>query len=183
MSSPRGRRWSLCRFNGAALFRARRCAMATISLLSRLIMLQRGRALSSAEIEGFTLKFAHVFGLQRGRALSSAEILRHQGRGRHRRRCFNGAALFRARRYRLSAGHSQTVSSRFNGAALFRARRSPGHRHCREGARGFNGAALFRARRLNPSTRTHSHEPRFNGAALFRARRCRDRTNGVTEGD
>ena len=63
----------------------------------------------------------HHYPLQRSRALSSAEMLlgRTAARGANR---FNGAALFRARRFHAGAV-PDVASVSFNGAALFRARR------------------------------------------------------------
>ena len=109
--------------------------------------------------------------LQRGRALSSAEIPLAITRAETKPHCFNGAALFRARRCvsfgsvslaKLSLQRGRALSSAeifqsingpaivspcFNGAALFRARRCIGGRPHPGSAWCFNGAALFRARR------------------------------------
>ena len=110
------------RFNGAALFRARRFIIIIMPTKSH-PMLQRGRALSSAEI------CQSIDG-----SASGIE-------------CFNGAALFRARRSE-SAHLAPGLSPSFNGAALFRARRySLAIAFHSMPERCFNGAALFRARR------------------------------------
>ena len=137
-----GGRW--CRFNGAALRRARRWRWqaphrflreASTGPRSeergdrpcgrrsrRLAGLQRGRAPKSAEICGSGEGCAGISQLQRGRAPKSAEICDaiRKALPKHR---FNGAALRRARRS-LSARWSDSRASRFNGAALRRARRS-----------------------------------------------------------
>ena len=136
-----------------------------------------------------------LFKLQRSRALSSAEML-PPVRSSARR----SAASTEPRSFERGDGSAREIHSRgfygFNGAALFRARRY--HRHLLrpdEGCR-FNGAALFRARRFLPAAvRPESTSQlqrsralssaemspaapqpacaieRFNGAALFRARR------------
>ena len=86
-------------------------------------------------------------------------------------RCFNGAALFRARRG-LTTPLAPRSSSRFNGAALFRARRERSSQENRHRLLRFNGAALFRARRGRGMLHAGRTAPScFNGAALFRARR------------
>ncbi len=159
--------------------------------------------------------------LQRGRALSSAEVT-DGWRSCAAKACFNGAALFRARRCRRASRHHRR-KPRFNGAALFRARRSASFFHPNTDPSCFNGAALFRARRslssrpaywaakaastgprsferggerwlrameaisdslasTGPRSFERGGHPalpeihrrlwRFNGAALFRARRC-----------
>ena len=159
-------------------------------------------------------------GLQRGRALSSAEILREIGiakssegastgprsfeRGDCSNKklifcsmgCFNGAALFRARRFATIPTGIAPALPCFNGAALFRARRYPNSvRAYRHSMRLQRGRALSSAEiqgrcPLHPVYRPASTGPRsfergdsmppprwllprqgFNGAALFRARR------------
>ncbi len=154
-------------FNGAALFRARRLGFAVPEIGN--LKLQRGRALSSAEAQtpwplrarrgrastgprsferggsASTGSAGPAGRLQRGRALSSAEALLAASTCSSPS-CFNGAALFRARRPLFPAPTSLPWS-RFNGAALFRARRPPLRRLPRPRLSCFNGAALFRARR------------------------------------
>ena len=84
--------------------------------------LQRGRALSSAEITRTRLLVFFIESLQRGRALSSAEIasvivnLRTLGNASTGPRSFE-------RGDQLRRDMSGCLSFRFNGAALFRARR------------------------------------------------------------
>ena len=84
------------RFNGAALFRARRYDREP-SRVSLFDALQRSRALSSAEMIAPASWSPRASQLQRSRALSSAEM--REGDGDVTLGIsFNGAALFRARR-------------------------------------------------------------------------------------
>ncbi len=186
-------RFGLRRFNGAALFRARRVDSATMTGLGSFAStgprsFERGEQARAVDADA-------VAELQRGRALSSAESVacdaQDEQHGRAstgprsfergetlayraddgRKRRFNGAALFRARRDHRHRRRCHR-RCRFNGAALFRARRGPAppvppslRKSC------FNGAALFRARRGMIDTDLLVPFARFNGAALFRARR------------
>ena len=193
---PGGAHGARQRFNGAALFRARR-HLFRCSFASGDTGLQWGRALSSAE----TCTRAHTT------AMACA--------------CFNGAALFRARRRpRPRGGRSRpgtlqwgrALSSAetrnpcpgrlfwpsFNGAALFRARRrlvwiektrgcdaSMGPRSFERGDRPRSGQlvdpgvvlqwgrALSSAETSSRQATASSNLFSFNGAALFRARRPR----------
>ena len=87
------------------------------------VPLQRSRALSSAEIVPVEhAREIEIRMLQRSRALSSAEIRSTRTRRPCPRHCFNGAALFRARRCEFG-GENGGGDRGFNGAALFRARR------------------------------------------------------------
>ncbi len=87
--------------------------------------------------------------------------------------CFNGAAPFRARRWK-SSQQSERARRCFNGAAPFRARRLIPKVPSLAGKPGFNGAAPFRARRWSRRRTRCSFARGFNGAAPFRARRCRN---------
>src|SRR5205085_825362 len=89
---------------------------------------------------------------------------------RGKKYAFNGAALFRARKFRLSA-RRRRLSITFNGAALFRARKSPEVPPPRLEINSFNGAALFRARKFTVTSTSYQVPAPFNGAALFRARK------------
>ena len=170
---------SFC-FNGAALFRARRCRRALLPVPTcsasteprsfergdngqtakarALTKLQRSRALSSAEMAALGLLVGTSNSLQRSRALSSAEMV-HARRREGRDLCFNGAALFRARRL------VRPVLYDINGFLLQRSRalssaEIPLVLDRRGDEVSFNGAALFRARRF-PSPPTHATMPNW----------------------
>ena len=169
-----------------SLFRGRRYAPGK--------MLQRSRALSSAEIEILRGALAGIGPLQRSRALSSAEMKSPSVAPRCRPR-FNGAALFRARRSALALAiyfadtrlqRSRALSSaEMRGGKALSADRNAASTEPRSFERGdrsrqddracmfpgFNGAALFRARRWRDKLTAIPKHPSFNGAALFRARR------------
>ncbi len=110
--------------------------------------------------------------LQRGRALSSAELWRCDNRFNHGRLASTGPRSFE-RGIEFGNVIERSHYRRFNGAALFRARNSgrfPLHALERP---SFNGAALFRARNCVFRTKYPRFPARFNGAALFRARNSR----------
>mgnify|MGYP001501825057 CR=1 FL=1 len=111
-----------------------------------LALLQRSRALSSAEIRGATTRNRTRSKLQRSRALSSAEMPAKRTGGNRGIR-FNGAALFRARRCRGRAlNHHESLQASTEPRSFERGDRW-GFRSKRRAAHCFNGAALFRARR------------------------------------
>ncbi len=134
-------------FNGAALFRARRGSVRLLRVCSTQL-LQRGRALSSAErargdawMGNFGKASTGPRSFERGETLLRARLP-------ERAPSFNGAALFRARREHHTP-RPYRVPARFNGAALFRARRGTTIAPWMARTTRFNGAALFRARRAN----------------------------------
>ena len=135
-------------FNGAALLRARRGIAQKIARPTE-NLLQRGRAFEGAESATSAGVLASASRLQRGRAFEGAERIGLAAGECNHRRCFNGAALLRARR-----GIGWPLLGRwpscFNGAALLRARRARGVLSIRIQNSGFNGAALLRARRAPP---------------------------------
>ena len=137
-------------FNGAALLRARRGIAQKIARPTE-NLLQRGRAFEGAESATSAGVLASASRLQRGRAFEGAERIGLAAGECNHRRCFNGAALLRARR-----GIGWPLLGRwpscFNGAALLRARRARGVLSIRIQNSGFNGAALLRARRGTPPT-------------------------------
>ena len=180
------------RFNGAALFRARRCR-ATKRASGRLfgfngaalfrarrsgcVLVDARPDIASTEPRSFergdvaSLKRTHrVNELQRSRALSSAEM---GSAGRDDREVCDASTEPRS----FERGdRSCPKTMRFH-ALLQRSRALSSAEICNQrraivgGRAGFNGAALFRARRSNTATSSSPCPTRFNGAALFRARR------------
>ena len=158
-------------FNGAALFRARRSDVRR-EKITRADILQRSRALSSAEMS-WTVRNQErwAFPSTEPRSFERGDLggRRWEFSGP---RPFNGAALFRARRWSFFFSRVTLFTNPFNGAALFRARRFldeigfiPNFRPSTE-PRSFERGDR---RRLSDS---QIKTPPFNGAALFRARRC-----------
>ena len=189
---------SIIRFNGAALFQARRyVAHGEVHL--NMPVLQRGRAISSAEVQRGNSAVPLQPLLQRGRAISSAEVPTNGGIA-WSRHCFNGAALFQARRYNPRSLWPGLWRG-FNGAALFQARRCVAFGPLAipvallQRGRAISSAEvclypgdIAKAERLQRGRAISSAEvlvlagavfvpPKsFNGAALFQARRfCRVR--------
>src|SRR5579885_3280556 len=135
--------------------------------------LQWGRARASAEI---TLRMMHLlnylFLLQWGRARASAEMPRLASPSSDSSRCFNGAALVRARKSRPGVSVIDGV-----------VRASMGPRSCERGNEANAGVLLtIGGASMGPRScergnrRTARLEPaplvaRFNGAALVRARK------------
>src|SRR5581483_9078510 len=182
-------------FNGAALVRARKSRLSADRTVV-LLLLQWGRARASAEIprrgraSGQRLRGASMgprscergnvvareslldrAELQWGRARASAEMVCSQTRTSRACRCFNGAALVRARKC-IRRRAPPLPPRRFNGAALVRARKygwRSGGKDCQ--GTGFNGAALVRARKWGRRRAPPLPPRRFNGAALVRARK------------
>ncbi len=136
-------------FNGAALFRARR-DVDWLPLLCVLRVLQRGRALSSAESADTVADALDAAIASTGpRSFERGEVVGNRRRGR--------------------AADASTGPRSFERGELSR------QRSLARSSRGFNGAALFRARRAAAPRRPSRTGGCFNGAALFRARRERER--------
>ena len=96
-------------------------------------------------------------GLQRGRALSNAEMCTSKT-GCWTYASFNGAALFRTRRYRRRGGARVALPRRFNGAALFRTRRC------------FSKSVLPLAQLASTGPRSFERGDGFAGGGVFRGR-------------
>ncbi len=133
------------RFNGAAPFRARRCAREGPAHVGG------GRASTGPRLLGRGDRIQITDELGQMMASTGPRLL---GRGDPR----------------TSRGGSFRIT-RFNGAAPFRARRCPRRTPRSPRASRFNGAAPFRARRSQRPARRDGHVAGFNGAAPFRARR------------
>ncbi len=115
--------------------------------------------------------------LQRGRALSSAE-LRFKTLGEMPKAPASTGPRSFERGINPGENQADDPHARFNGAALFRARNYGVKIGDRVQLNCFNGAALFRARNSSWSCRSAASSASFNGAALFRARNYRRRFTG-----
>ena len=133
--------------------------------------------------------------LQWGRDHSIAEINSATPLCGRLRRCFNGAAIIRSRKWRywvkifrpakasmgprsFDRGNSRKIAEKlnakscFNGAAIIRSRKcavSLGSPVC---LRSFNGAAIIRSRKYVRQINPSGKEKSFNGAAIIRSRKC-----------
>ena len=180
------------RFNGAALFRARRLGAGdfggpgdfasteprsfergdfrSVPSSSGSRPLQRSRALSSAEMSSPSSPTMPKTSLQRSRALSSAEICADCRKLCIKPLRFNGAALFRARRWRDGTGERVASGTASTEPRSFERGDDPSRQ------RAHRSKLLQRSRALSSAEIrrglcVRSKGQRFNGAALFRARR------------
>ncbi len=154
---------------GRALASAEICS--TLHFMTVLARLQRGRALASAEMSCVPVMLARSIGLQRGRALASAEIPPF-GRGRGGNVCASTGPRSRERGNQSSGSPEARRSTRFNGAALSRARKSSSMLISKSRSATLQrGRALASAEMVLGYTGTGKTRSSFNGAALSRARK------------
>ena len=194
MCLPGRRSRCRCRFNGAALRRARRSAFTSRASsrvrsfngaalrrarrwILRQTLIRKAHASTGPRSEergdqGLSTSPVPCSKLQRGRAPKSAEIQKPTPFRTNPRPASTGPRSEERGDLHGCLGRINEHGC-FNGAALRRARRSAlqGSQPC-SGWR-FNGAALRRARRSESKSDDGRPRPRFNGAALRRARRYR----------
>ncbi len=159
-------------------------------------MLQRGRALSSAEIRPHPAARTQFARLQRGRALSSAEIAMCCLPLRPPNRASTGPRSFE-RGDGLAVGCGTAKRNRFNGAALFRARRfqpaqtrvatpanasTDGAPGASTGPRSFERGDLAKALHLNPRHASLQRGRALSSAEMRHRPPVRSRCLGASTG-
>ena len=144
-------------------------ARQVLDLRSKFLVLQWGRARSSAEtwaalVLASLATYFNGAALVRARKRKKIDLLKQWVSD------FNGAALVRARKRRVSDGGRRGGATSMGPRSFERGNGSCSVRRARRSA-NFNGAALVRARKRPDHLPEFTVESHFNGAALVRARK------------
>ncbi len=163
--APARRRRVATGFNGAALVRARKYGACDAWRIVALAVASMGPRSFERGNRSTLSGHRRARRLQWGRARSSAEISSTDACGAVERRCFNGAALVRARKSAVAATLSASDVASMGPRSFERGNSSRRVTSRRVGR--FNGAALVRARKSLAPTGSDAHAAASMGPRSF----------------